>query len=163
MQTCGSLPSSPLIEAEDPVRVKANFPEEGALHSPLPLPITLTTACIMTLFYLVLTIHVVRGRWHHRVSLGDGDNADLRVRVRVHGNFAEYVPLALILTGTLEASKANPIGLIVASILLVLIRLSHVLGIRRKAPNIFRVVGAGGTVLLLTVLAAWGLLLVFTA
>jgi uncharacterized protein len=133
------------------------------LHSPLPLPITLTTACIMTLFYLVLTVHVVRGRWHHRISLGDGGNDDMRVRVRVHGNFAEYVPLALILMGILETSKANPIALALVGALLIVIRLSHVLGIRRKAPNMFRIAGAGGTVSLLAVLAVWGLVLVFTA
>jgi len=133
------------------------------MPSPLPLAVTLTTACILTLLYLVLTVRVVRGRRRHRVSLGDGDNADLRARVRVHGNFGEYVPLALILMGLLETSNGNPIILTVIGVLLIAVRVLHVFGIQRGGPNALRVLGAGGTFMLLAVLAIWGLVLVLTA
>jgi len=133
------------------------------MHSPLLLPITLTTACILALFYLFLSIRVVRGRRHYRVSLGDGDNEDLRVRVRVHANFGEYVPLMLILMGLLETSNANPLALMIVAVLIIAVRVLHVLGIPRRGANGFRVGGAGGTFLLLAVLAIWGLVLVLTA
>ncbi len=133
------------------------------MPSPLPLPVTLITACIMTLFYLALAVRVVRGRTHYRISLGDGGNPDMQARVRIHGNFIEYVPLALILMGLLETSNVNPIALTVIGGLLILVRVMHVFGVPRRAPNVFRVGGAGGTFVLLAVLAVWGLVLAFTA
>ena len=133
------------------------------MPSPEPLAVTLTTACILTLSYLVLTVRVVRGRRRHRVSLGDGGNDELWARVRVHGNFGEYVPLALILMGLLETSNGNPIMLTIIGALLIAVRVLHVFGIQRGGANALRVLGAGGTFLLLAVLAIWGLILVLTA
>ena len=129
------------------------------MPSPEPLAVTLTTACILTLSYLVLTVRVVRGRRRHRVSLGDGGNDELWARVRVHGNFGEYVPLALILMGLLETSNGNTI----IGALLIAVRVLHVFGIQRGGANALRVLGAGGAFLLLAVLAIWGLVLVLTA
>ena len=42
---------------------------------------------------------------------------------------------------------------------LVLTRLSHMIGMPRPAPNVFRATGAGGTYLLMAVMAVWGLVL----
>ena len=128
---------------------------------PLPLPVTLITACIMTWFYLVLSARVSRGRMRYRVSLGDGGNQDLLARMRAHANFIEYVPLLLILIGVLEISSADPVALAAGGGLLVVFRLMHVIGIPRPAPNIFRFVGASGTYLLLLAASIWGLALVF--
>lgn len=38
----------------------------------------------------------MRLRRGNRVSPGDGDHADLQKAIRLHGNFAEYGPLALV-------------------------------------------------------------------
>jgi hypothetical protein len=61
------------------------------------LPVTLATAGALGIIYLVLAARVVRGRWTHRVSLGDGGNAAMQRLIRAHGNFGEYVPMLLIL------------------------------------------------------------------
>lgn len=131
--------------------------------SPLPLPITLATACVLALFYLVLVVRVGHGRFLHRISMGDGDNPDMLIRMRTHANFSEYIPLILILMALLERSKANPMLLAVAGVLLVIFRVMHAIGMPMKAPNFFRAAGAGGTMLILLIFAVWGLVLIVTA
>ena len=67
----------------------------------MPLPVTALYAGSLALWFLVLSYRVV-GRRRAGVSLGDsGDPGMLRV-VRGHANFAEYVPLGLIMLAILE-------------------------------------------------------------
>ncbi len=69
--------------------------------------ITPVYAAVLGILYLALAVHVIRGRYQHRISLGDGDNESLTRRVRAHGNFAEYAPIALLLMAFAELSGAN--------------------------------------------------------
>jgi uncharacterized membrane protein YecN with MAPEG domain len=133
------------------------------MPSPLPLPVTLITASILALLAVVLAVRVVMGRFTHRVSIGDGANPVMTALIRTHANLIEYVPLILILMGILEMSKANRILLMVIGVLLIVFRLFHVFGMPRRAPNFFRAAGAGGTMILLAILAIWGLILALTA
>src|SRR5690606_35232509 len=61
------------------------------------LPITLAFASLNALIFIFLSILVVRGRFKERVSVGAGGKTSLELKIRAHGNFAEYVPLALFL------------------------------------------------------------------
>ncbi len=90
--------------------------------------ITTLYAGLLGLIYLGLTAFVVRGRWKHKVSLGDGGNEDVFKRVRVHSNFIEYVPIALILMILLEIEQASEIVIHVLGVMLVLGRLMHAIG-----------------------------------
>ena len=58
------------------------------------------------------------GRRRMRVPLGEGTSEDLRRRLRAHANFAEYVPLALILMALLELQGAGGIVLNIIGVLL---------------------------------------------
>jgi hypothetical protein len=69
--------------------------------------ITFLYAGILGLLYVALAFYTIAGRFKHRVILGDGENDDMLRRIRVHGNFAEYVPLALILMAFYEMTTAN--------------------------------------------------------
>ncbi len=60
-------------------------------------------AGLLTLLFIGLSARVIRVRRRDRIALGDGDNPDLRRAMRVQGNFAEYVPLALILMVLVES------------------------------------------------------------
>jgi uncharacterized membrane protein YecN with MAPEG domain len=64
--------------------------------------ITPIYAALFALFYIFLSLRVAAMRRATRVSLGDGGNAELTRRTRVHGNFIEYVPLTLILMALAE-------------------------------------------------------------
>ena len=122
------------------------------------LPITLATAGALGLLYLTLTVRVVRGRWKHRVSLGDGGNAAMQRLIRAHANFGEYVPLLLILMALLEASGASRNVLAGAGIALVVGRIAHAIGIETpKAPNPYRFVGGLVTFGLLLLGSLWAL------
>lgn len=107
-------------------------------------------AGLLGLFYVVLSARVIRGRFQNRVSLGDGGVDALALRIRAHGNFIEYVPLALILMAVLDAQAASPILLHGLGIALVAGRAAHAVGLIK---SIFAL-RVGGTVLTLAVLVA---------
>jgi uncharacterized membrane protein YecN with MAPEG domain len=70
-----------------------------------PLYVTPLYAGALALWFLVLSIRVVLGRaGPGKPSLGDGGNPAMQRRIRGHANFAEYVPLILVLIGFLELS-----------------------------------------------------------
>ena len=71
------------------------------------LKLTAIYAAILTFVYVKLTLNVINLRRQNKVSLGDGGREDLQQAIRSHGNFAEYVPLGLILLGCLEANHIH--------------------------------------------------------
>ena len=66
-------------------------------------PITALWAGLLGILSLLLAMNVVRARTSEKVIFGDGGVLVMQQRIRVHGNFIEYVPLALVLllVGTL--------------------------------------------------------------
>lgn len=66
------------------------------------LTITPLYAGLLGLWYLLLSARVVRGRMRQKISLGDGGDPAMNRRIRGHANFAEYVPLILLMMGMLE-------------------------------------------------------------
>lgn len=72
------------------------------------MSITLLYGGLLALVFLALSARVVQGRGTGGVSLGDGGQPELLRRIRGHANFAEYVPLQLLLLGLLELSAALP-------------------------------------------------------
>ena len=64
--------------------------------------ITATYAGLLGLVYIALSMNVIRTRRAAQVSLGSGGDELLQRRMRAHGNFAEYVPLALLLIALVE-------------------------------------------------------------
>jgi uncharacterized membrane protein YecN with MAPEG domain len=71
------------------------------------LKLTAIYAAILTFVYVKLTLNFINLRRQNEVSLGDGGREDLLQAIRSHGNFAEYVPLGLILLGCLEANHIH--------------------------------------------------------
>lgn len=106
-------------------------------------------AGLLALVYLGLSGWVIGARVSENVLFGDGgDNAVLK-RIRSHANFIEYVPLALILIGLLEAgggSHGLVQGLLVA---LLVARILHPIGMF-AAPNSPRQFACRGGGILLT-------------
>ena len=68
--------------------------------------VTAFYAGLLALAYASLSVIVIRTRHRRSISLGHGDCAEMEHRMRAHGNFAEYIPLALLLLGLLEAQRA---------------------------------------------------------
>lgn len=99
----------------------------------MSLEITALYAALLGILYLLLSANVSRYRLSGRVSLGDGNNPKLAQAIRAHANFAEYVPLALILLGLAEAGGAKGGMLHAFGAALLLGRLLHAWGITQ--PN----------------------------
>lgn len=93
------------------------------------MPITAFYAGLLTLLFVILSVRVIRVRVGSRISVGDGDDGDLLRRIRVHGNFAEYAPLALVLIGLAESLKTNPRYLHGLGLALLVGRLVHAIGL----------------------------------
>ena len=63
----------------------------------MPAPITAAYAAVLAILIVVLGINVTMHRVKLQVPLGDGGNAQMLRIIRLHGNAAEYIPLAVAL------------------------------------------------------------------
>lgn len=101
---------------------------------------------LLGLIFMGLSADVSRQRIITRVLIGDGDGqagtAKLRNAVRAQANFAEYVPLILLLLAGASYAGA-PLALVLwPAIALVPARIAHAVGMHRPVPNPFRASGA---------------------
>ena len=62
-------------------------------------------AALLALLFVLLSIRTIRTRHSRKVALGHGDDPAMLRAMRVHANFAEYVPLALLLIYFVEATS----------------------------------------------------------
>jgi uncharacterized membrane protein YecN with MAPEG domain len=113
---------------------------------------------IFALLYIVLTIRVIALRNSKRVSLGSGGDPTLERAIRIHGNFIEYVPLALILLTAMEMQRRSIYELHILCLLLLLGRLCHIFALSRE--NTVNVLRGAGVVLTLLVLAVAAIVLI---
>ena len=115
-------------------------------------PVTGIYSAACVLLILVLAFRVVQARLRHRVGIGDAGHADLALRVRVHANAVEYVPLALLLILMLELGGTSALWIHALGGVLVFARLAHALGLSTSSgTSPGRFVGT---------LLTWGVLLV---
>lgn len=93
------------------------------------LPITCLLTAAFVLLAVALSLNVSLRRLAVRTELGAGGDEMLNRRMRAHGNFSEYAPLALILLGLVEYSGAARLWVLSLALLLLLTRLMHAYGI----------------------------------
>lgn len=122
------------------------------------LIVTTLIASILAALFVHLSFAVIRLRRHHKVGLGNGGVDDLERAIRAQGNFAEYVPIALILLACLELNGA-PLWLIaILGITLVAGRLIHAIGINQPPPHFTnRIIGMRFTITTLIMLVVFNL------
>lgn len=114
-------------------------------------PVTLATTSVLAIAYAFLSVAVGRQRGAANVSLGLGSESvaigqehtasSLLVAIRRHAQFAEYVPISILLLLVLEISHANRIALMVMAAMLMASRLAMALGLGRSTPNPLRTAG----------------------
>ena len=107
-------------------------------------------AAILALLYVFLSFRVINARRTYRVSLGDNNQAAVTKVVRVHGNFAEYVPFALLLIFFVENSGWQPLYVHLLGVALVVGRILHAYGVGKAKPSLnLRIAGMALTLLVL--------------
>jgi len=121
--------------------------------------ITALYAALSTLLILLLAGRVIAYRLKHKIGLGDADDAELRRRIRAHGNAIEYVPLGLLLLLLLELDQTAPLLLHVFGILLLLARAAHAWGVSHRSGmsngRLVGVVTTIGVIALMALLLLW--------
>lgn len=129
-------------------------------HPSLPRGSIMTSllyAGLLGLMFIALSLRVVQLRQRFRVGVSTGNHEPLRLAVRAHANFAEYVPLILVLMALIELKTTAPFWLLHAlGLALLLGRFLHgFVGLNRSAGESFgRFVGTALT---------WGVLVAASA
>jgi uncharacterized membrane protein YecN with MAPEG domain len=110
----------------------------------IQVPITLATTGILGLLFAFLSVNVsLKRQAVFKAKAGDRNAADtLHAAVRGHGNFAEYVPMALLLLGGIEYAGAAKFLVVILAAMLIIARVLHPFGLMRPAPNPQRYFGA---------------------
>ncbi len=118
------------------------------------MPITALYASLLAPLFLYLAFRVIRVRRTIRVAIGDGGNAGLLRAMRVHANFAEYVPMTLVLIGLAESLQTKHWLLHAMGLALLAGRIVHAAGVSRTHENFaLRVTGIATTFTVLGVAA----------
>jgi len=119
--------------------------------------ITLLYTALHVLLMLVLLMRISQIRHARRIGLGDGGDPELLRRIRVHANFVEHVPIALLLLALLELAGLPAPWLWGLGSTLLLARVLHAAGLSRSAGHSFgRFWGTALTWLVLLVMALAG-------
>ena len=101
------------------------------------MPVTALYAALLAALFLLLSSRVIAQRREARVEIGHGESPQLLRRMRVHANFAEYVPFALLLIALAESLKAPQAFLHLLGLVLLAARLIHAYGLS-QTPHILR-------------------------
>lgn len=118
------------------------------------LPVTALYAGLLGLYFIWLATRVIKARRIHRVALGTPHRLVERA-ARAHGNFAEYVPLALLLLALCEINGLPDWALHVLGVTLVAGRVLHATGIAKEPEDFkWRVLGMSLTFTMMGVAAA---------
>ena len=111
-------------------------------------------AAIATLMFIHLSLRVIFAREKEQVLLGTGGNQRVERAMRNQANFAEYVPLTLLLL-SMAAINGLPTFLIHGfGSAMIVSRIFHFIGFsRNNSPFALRVIGTVLTLSLLLILA----------
>ena len=122
--------------------------------------ITPIYAAIFGLFFVFLSFCVIKQRAKNQVTIGGGQHPELMRTMRVHGNFAEYVPLALLLLFFLETQTNHSAVIHALGLALLAGRVIHMYGISKTNEDLrFRKIGM---VLTLTVIILSAIKILFS-
>src|SRR6476619_3241121 len=86
-------------------------------------------AAVLAFVYIVLSVRVIQARRSAKVAIGTRGDVHLERKMRVHANFAEYVPFALLLATFIEMQGARAWLIHLLCLALVAGRVIHAYGV----------------------------------
>jgi uncharacterized protein len=111
-------------------------------------------AAALAFIYISLSVRVVQARRNAKVAIGTKGNTHLERKIRVHANFAEYVPLALLLATFIEMQGRPAWFIHLLCLALVAGRVAHAYGVSQEHENFrLRTAGMAATFGVLAVMA----------
>lgn len=109
-------------------------------------PITALYAALGALLLVVLTIRVIKLRQRLRIGIGTGDKPELARAIRVHGNFIESAPMALIVMALAESMGVAGSLIHAAGMIFISSRVMHAIALSRTTHySLGRFLGMAGT------------------
>lgn len=97
---------------------------------------------IFGLFFVVLSVRTLLLRRKFGIAIGNNNQPILERASRVHSNFAEYVPMALLLIYFLELKMQSNTWIHFVCIVLLVGRISHAYGVSQTQEKLmYRVIG----------------------
>jgi uncharacterized membrane protein YecN with MAPEG domain len=103
-------------------------------------------AALLAILFIILSIRTIRMRRSLKIAIGDSGSPAMLRAMRVHSNFAEYVPLTLFLVALVEVGSASSWVVHALGSLLLVGRLSHAYGVSQTTEVFaFRVSGMAMT------------------
>lgn len=123
--------------------------------------LTLFYASSLTILALILSFLTGRQRFKTETNLGLGDDFGMLQITRAHGNLIENALFFLTLMFLLETvAEVSSVSLMVMGDIFLLARIAHAYGITRpEAKSIFRMLGALGSIIVLSIQSIWGLII----
>ena len=105
---------------------------------------------VISVLYLGLSVRTLRLRRSLQIAVGDAGNKTLLRAMRVHANFAEYVPICLLLLYLAEAGGAATLLVHGLGAALLAGRCAHAWGVSQAKENYrFRIFGMAMTFMVL--------------
>lgn len=96
----------------------------------------------MAIFFVGLSVRTLLLRRELKIGIGADDSETMLRSIRVHANFAEYVPFALLLALMIELVEGHWVMVHLVCLLLFFGRAIHAYGVSKISENYnFRVVG----------------------
>ena len=108
-------------------------------------------AGLLAIVFLVLSARVIAYRIHAKISLGEGEDKNMRRRIRAQANFVEYAPFGVLLLLLMELQNASPLLLHLCGVMLLAGRILH--GIALSGTSQWMLGRRVGMILTLTTLA----------
>jgi uncharacterized membrane protein YecN with MAPEG domain len=121
--------------------------------------ITALYGALNAILNIYLANNVSNVRRKEGIGIGHGESQALLLAARVHGNNAEFVPLAILLMLIAELLGGGSLYLHLYGGMLFAARLLHAFGLPRKSPNPFRFAGTAITWTSIVVISGWILFL----
>ena len=120
-------------------------------------PVTSIYAALLAFFFIYLSTRVIAARRSCRVAIWTGGRPELERAARVHANFAEYAPIALLLMLLAETARCPAAAMHIAGVVLIAGRMVHAWGVSRQREDYrFR---TAGTAMSFAVVAALAMFL----
>jgi len=108
--------------------------------------ITPLYASVLAILFVAFSVRTLRMRHRLKIAVGDAGNQALLRAIRVHSNFAEYVPLSLLLISFVEMSGASALLVHFLGLCLLVGRAVHAYGVSQlNETYAFRVAGMAMT------------------
>ena len=108
----------------------------------MPIPITGLYIGLTVLIAVVLGVRIGLARARTKISILDGGNPDVALKMRQHGNLLETAALTLLAMGVIEINGASPVLLHCLGIAYIICRILHPIGLKvDDITHPFRAIG----------------------